>query len=149
MRIGQAVLGFLAGALAVFFFHQAAVGWLHGMGWLPNPPFRQTPVPPWGVPAIYNAMFWGGVWGALFGLLAPLHARWGAPLAGLVFGATLPVLGVWLLVPAIKGTPFLSGGDAAAMARIVLIHAVWGVGLGVFWALLAGARARAPVPPRG
>jgi hypothetical protein len=136
MRLGHMLLGFVSAALAVLFFHQAAITWMNGMGWIPNPAYRQTPIAPWGVPAVYNSMFWGGLWGALFGLLHGGRQRLPLLPAAVLFCITLPVFGAWVIVPAIKGTPFFAGGNTAAMARVIGIYAVWGVGLAMFWSVL-------------
>ena len=58
--------GFLAGALAVALFHQ-------GMYWLlkeANVPLQGTPwnmapaAAAYGLPVLFNQMFWGGLWGS-------------------------------------------------------------------------------------
>lgn len=109
MKPAILAFGFLRAALAVFFFHQAVIGFDHGMGWGPNPPFRPNPIPPFGVPQIWNACFWGG----LFAL--PL------------------VVGAWIVVPLIKGGAFFANGNPTPMLRRVGIYGVSGLGLALFW----------------
>ncbi len=72
MNAGRLLRGFVAGAAAVLVFHQAMVLALHLLGATPNFPWSLRPIPPLGVPAIVNQMFWGGLWGALFAAVAHL-----------------------------------------------------------------------------
>lgn len=133
-RPAQLALGFICAALAVVFFHQATITFYNGIGLIPNPAFRQTPIAPYGVPALWNSAFWGGMWGILFALLLPLKpARFPLVLFAILFCITLPLLGAWVLVPYIKATPMFAGGNTNAMLRAVGIYAVWGFGLAVFW----------------
>lgn len=135
MKPSTLAFGFLCAFLAVFFFHQAVIGFYHGMGWGPNPPFRQTPIPPLGVPQIWNACFWGGMWGILFALLEPKRPAF-LPLwlFAVIFCLALPlVLGAWIVVPLIKGLPLFANGNTTAMLRSLAIYAVWGIGLAIFW----------------
>ena len=57
------VLGFIAGALATLVFHQGMVLILNTAGIIPVQPYSMRPIPPFGVPALLNSMFWGGLWG--------------------------------------------------------------------------------------
>jgi hypothetical protein len=78
-----AIAGFVAGALAVLVFHQGALLALRLAGLVPAPPWRLAPVPPFGVPAVLSAAFWGGIWGIA---LAPRFGRG----AGRRLGAPAP-----------------------------------------------------------
>lgn len=135
MKPSTLAFGFLCAFLGVFFFHQAVIGFYHGMGWGPNPPFRQNPIAPFGVPQIWNACFWGGMWGILFAILEPKRpASMPLWLFAVVFCLVLPlVLGAWILVPLIKGTPMFANGNTTAMLRSLGIYSVWGLGLALFW----------------
>ena len=67
-------LGFVAAAIAVLTSTRAWWQLLHALGVVPFAPYRTTPVPPFGVPVIVSNCFWGGLYGALFGLAyAALH----------------------------------------------------------------------------
>lgn len=145
--VPRLMLGFVAAALAVVFFHQGAITFMNGLGWVPNPAMRQTPIAPYGVPAVWNSAFWGGVWGMVFALIEPRLRSIPLLVATVLFCATVPLLGAWVLVPLVKSTPMFAGGNTTAMVRQVGIYAIWGVGFAVFWAaipaLLAGRRAAA------
>ena len=70
MTAARLIRGFVAGFLAVLVCHQAALLGLHRAGIAPAP-WNLAPVPPFGVPAVVSAAFWGGLWGSVFVLLAP------------------------------------------------------------------------------
>ncbi len=139
MNAKKAVFGFVAGALAVLVFHQLMVLVLHLMGYIPNFPWSLRPIAPFGVPAIINQMFWGGLWGVGFAFLASR-----IPLASDVAKGTLyGVLGPWLLgngilVPLFKGGPYLFGLMPMRMIIGALIGAAFGAGVGLLWSALKG-----------
>src|SRR5258707_8341772 len=58
---------FVAGALSVLVFHQGTVTILNILG-SGNPPFPLTPAKFLPVPQIWAWVFWGGVWGIVYGL---------------------------------------------------------------------------------
>jgi hypothetical protein len=127
-------LGFVAAAIAVLTFHQGMVAVLHAMGTSPFTPYRTTPVPPLGVPLIVDLCFWGGVYGAVFGLLAP---RFTLPLwvCGLILGVIAALVAMFVVAP-IKGSPIANGWQAWPIARSLLINGFWGVGVGLILPLL-------------
>jgi hypothetical protein len=135
----QLVFGFIAGALAVLVFHQGMVLALHLMGQIPNSPWSMRSIPPYGVPAIVNQMFWGGLWGvgfAAIGSMIPLSSD-------LARGAVYGLLGPWLLgngilVPMFKGGTFLWGFNPQNMWRGALIGAAFGLGVAVFMRVFRG-----------
>lgn len=136
----RAVLGFIAAALSVLTFHQLMLGLLHVLAIpgleIPGTPYRFAPVPPFGVPVLLNLCFWGGLYGALFGLAFPKIAmpRW---LAGLLLGL-LAVLVGFFIVPAIKGLPIGGGWVINNWIRSILINGCFGVGVGLIYPRLAG-----------
>ena len=132
----RAFLGFMAGVIAVLTFHQGMVLALHGLapGWVPFAPYRTTPVPPFGVPVIVSNCFWGGLWGAGFGLLLP-RFTWPLWLCGLVLGL-LCVLAGWFIVAPLKGQPVGGGWLPLAMLRSLLINGSFGLGVGLILPLL-------------
>jgi hypothetical protein len=77
MDLRRILLGFAAGRLAVPVFHQAALALLHATGIGPAA-WNMVPVPPFGVPALLSAAFWGGLWGIVLALVEPRFPR-GAP----------------------------------------------------------------------
>src|ERR1700678_1029315 len=64
-------LGFVAGAISVLTFHQGLWALFYASGAMPMPPFPTRPMPPFSVPLIVSLCFWGGLYGAVFGLLRP------------------------------------------------------------------------------
>ena len=129
-------LGFIAGAIAVLTFHQGMIAALHAVFpiWVPFAPYRTMPVPPFGVPGIVSNCFWGGVWGALFGLAMP-RLRWPLWLCGIILGL-LAVLAGWFIVAPLKGLPLAAGWVPSAMLRSVLINGSFGLGVGLILPLL-------------
>jgi hypothetical protein len=135
----QLVFGFIAGALAVLAFHQGMVLVLHLMGQIPNFPWSLRPIAPFGVPAIVNQMFWGGLWGVGFAVLGakiPLSSDLGR---GVVYGLLGPwLLGNGILVPLAKSGNLLFGFNPQNMWRGALIGAAFGLGLAVFMRVFRG-----------
>jgi hypothetical protein len=135
----RAMLGFAAAALSVLTFHQLTWALLHAVGLWPLAPYPTDPVPPFGVPRIINAAFWGGLYGIPLGLAVPWLRRTPLWLAGLLVGV-LAVLVLWLVVQPLKGQPVGGGAGAGMMLASALIHAAWGLGLGLLLPLLMGRR---------
>jgi len=125
----RAALGFVAAAIAVLIFHQGMILLLGQFGLVQASVYNFRPVPPLGVPLIVNQCFWGGIYGAVFGLLWPKFAR-PAVLYGLAFGILASLISMFVVSP-IKGGPFGAGWQAWPMARNLLINGFWGVGLGL------------------
>lgn len=130
-------LGFLAGCLAVLTAHQLTFYGLSAAGLISAQAWSKEPAGLFGVPAVLNSTFWGGVWGSIFALSAdrlPGGSLWSK---GLVFGLIFPlVIGAWLIVPLIKGLPFFAGFSAPRLLAGALIHAAYGAALGAFYGLL-------------
>jgi hypothetical protein len=135
-----ALMGFVAGALAVVVFHQGMVLILHLMKLVPNFPwntgtFRGGPVP---IPVIVNQMFWGGIWGIGFAAVAGLIPVAHNILRGVIYGLLGPgLLGNGILVPLFKGGAFLWGFQGQRIMISALIASAFGAGLAVFFRLLA------------
>ena len=135
MKPARLVFGFICAALAVLFFHQAVLTFYNGMGCTPNPAYRQTPIAPWGVPALWNSAFWGGMWGVLYAAIVDRRpASMPLWLFTILYCLALPlVLGAWIIVPLIKGLPLFANGNTLAMIRAVGFYSAWGFGLALFW----------------
>jgi hypothetical protein len=139
----RAALGFFAAAVSVLTFHQAAWAILHVLA-IPGlempPPYPTFAIPPFGVPVILNLCFWGGLYGAVFGLLAPqLRGRlW---LWGLGLGVVAALVGFFVVAP-LKGAPIAGGWQATRWARSLLINGTWGIGVGLILSLLSPRLAR-------
>jgi hypothetical protein len=127
-------LGFIAGAIAVLTFHQGMVAALHAAGWVQFAPYPTAPVPPFGVPRIADLCFWGGLYGAAFGLAMP-RFTWPAWLNGLILGVIAALVGMFIVAP-LKGLPIAGGWMPANILRSLVINGFWGLGVGIILPLL-------------
>jgi hypothetical protein len=127
-------LGFIAGAIAVLTFHQGMVAALHAAGWVQFAPYPTAPVPPFGVPRIADLCFWGGLYGAAFGLAMP-RFTWPAWLNGLILGVIAALVGMFVVAP-LKGLPIAGGWVPANMLRSLMINGFWGLGVAIILPLL-------------
>ncbi len=130
--VTRAVFGFVAAAISVLTFHQGMWWLLHALN-LPGmgmpPPFPMRPTAPLGVPLLASLCFWGGLYGAVFGLALPVVPRplW---LSGLGLGIIAALVGMFV-VAAIKGLPIGGGWVATNWIRSFLINGCWGIGVGL------------------
>lgn len=125
--------GFLAGALSVLVFHQGMILLLGTLNVIPASPWSFRPIPPLGVPALLNSMFWGGLWGIGFVAVVDRMLRGDYRLRGVLYGLIGPfLLGNGLLVPLIRGGPLLWGGQPMRMLIGALIASAFGLGLALF-----------------
>jgi len=128
-------LGFIAGALAVLIFHQIMVLLLGFAGMARGAPWNMAPYGPLGVPRVLNSMFWGGVWGIVFALIADrLPKQWPLWLTGLAFGLIGPVLFGWTVMALIRGNALFAGFVPQRMLTSVLINGVFGIGVALIYA---------------
>jgi hypothetical protein len=127
----RAALGFAAAVLSVLTFHQGMWALLHLVGLVPLAPFPMRGVPPLGVPLIASLCFWGGLYGAVFGLVLPRLPQ-AAPMAllGLGLGLLAAFVG-WFVVAPLKGLPVAGGFVPMRMLVSVLINGCWGIGVGL------------------
>lgn len=124
---GRAVLGFVAGALSVLTFHQGMIGVLHATHVIAWRPFPISRVPPFGVPLVFDLAFWGGLWGALFALVAPrLPGTHWVQGIGLGIAANLVA---WFVIPPLRGHPVTH--NAREMGVDLIINCFWGLGVGL------------------
>lgn len=139
--------GFIAGCLAVLIFHQGMYVVMQQMGLpLRGAPWAMAADPAaFGMPRLFNQMFWGGLWGIVFAYM--IDALPGPNvLRGFIFGCVFPMLlGSWLVVAMIKGQPLLSGAfgkegfNILALRNGFLLNGVaFGIGLGLLYPWLAG-----------
>jgi hypothetical protein len=133
--LNRTFLGFVAAVISVLVFHQGMWELLHLLGLMP-PPYPTDGVPPFGVPRIINLCFWGGVWGAVFGLVLPrLPGPYPMWRLGLGLGIAAALVGLFI-VPLIKGLPVGGGWSAMAFVRSFLINGFWGIGVGLLLPIL-------------
>ena len=126
-------LFFLAGFLAVPFFHQPILGVLNALAIVPFAPFNLTPTAPLGVPALLSASFWGGVWAVIMLLVLRWEPSKPQPwFKALLFGGIALTSVALLVVFPLKGM----GLDLAKLPGRFLIgfllNAAWGVGTLLF-----------------
>jgi uncharacterized membrane protein YagU involved in acid resistance len=147
------VVGFIAAVLAVVLVHQPIVwafikaGLITAQGSAPPPtvynmaPFGGAPTAIAeafknfgfkGFPVIFNLMFWGGMWGVGYGLV---NSKIPGPalIKGLLFGLFMLVVGNWIVIPLIKGTPLFAGMVPVRMAVGATINISFCVGLALIY----------------
>lgn len=134
--------GFIAGAIAVLIFHQGALAFLHLLGVTPAAPYSMKSTPPFGVPAVWSATFWGGVWGVIGAALFRRLEAGALILAMLVFGVVAPTLVAWFVVAPLKGAAVAAGFKPAGMATGLIVNGMWGLGTGLGLALFGRRAAR-------
>lgn len=148
MRIG---LGFIAAALSVLTFHQGMLFLLREFGLFGMPPtvrvWNLLPHPgAFGLPFLVNSCFWGGLYGAAYGWLAP-QLRLPMWVSGLIAGAATTMVG-FFVVAAIRGVPIAGGWQAMAWVRGLSIGLSFGLGIWLFYTLLASRMAPVALPRR-
>ena len=135
----RAGLGFLAAASSVLVFHQGMWIILYAIGVMPRPPFPVNPIPPLGIPQIVNLCFWGGLYGLVYGLVAPRLA--GKPWLLLGIGLGLCAVFVsWFVVAPIKNLPIATGWVPLRMLISLLVNGAWGIGTVLIFSLLLARR---------
>ena len=67
--VQKMVIGFVAGFLAVLFFHQPVLYVLTALGLAKATTYAMQATAPFGVPQVLSYSFWGGIWGILFALI--------------------------------------------------------------------------------
>lgn len=159
------VIGFIAAMLSVLVFHQPIILLLSKIGLLPvtsvvynMAPLANAPAVVantlkgfglTGWPILFNQLFWGGLWGVLFGAV---HHRIPGGLMlikGLIFGFLILLFSNWLLLPLIRGTllglpnqayfanAFAGGAfDYMRLVPGLMIQGAFGIGLGLFYGLM-------------
>lgn len=138
-RLGH---GFVAGFLATLVFHQSGFTLLQKAGLAGGVAYDMRPVPPFGVPAVVQLAFWGGVWGIAFALGERAIARCpgGYWLGAILFGAIVPTLVFWFVVLPLKGLPIGFGLRFPGVVVAPIVDAMWGLGTAVFLSLRPGGR---------
>src|SRR5215471_1824900 len=128
------VIGFVAGAISVFVFHQGFILIAWRMGLLPNAPYSLEPTAPLGVPRVISSAFWGGLWGiALALLLGRLRRADGLWVGILLGGILLPLVGILVVTP-LKGGG-LAWPSSTMLLRGFIINGVWGLGAALLYRL--------------
>ncbi|MFA5949281.1 MAG: hypothetical protein WC807_03250 [Hyphomicrobium sp.] len=121
------MLGFAAGVLATLTAHELIKMALVNAEVIQRVPWNMQPAAITGIPQIASDTLWGGVWGAIFALVLGDVPKGSMTLRGIILGILGPALvGVFLLVPILKGGPIFMGGDPRLIASVLLILAGYG-----------------------
>lgn len=149
--IKTVVLGFIAGAIATLTVHELIsllfyynwTGW-ERISWDMSPidhPVNNMLMTDFAPPKIVSATFWGGVWGSILALILGALPQGPLTFKGLAFGLIGPaLLGVFILVPLIRGGPLFFGGDMSLIIPVLFILAGWGAATGWLYGLFRYGR---------
>lgn len=139
-------IGFVAGFLAVFVFHQLTIWAMGNLGLIPNAAiYRVDAYGPLGVPRVVNTAFWGGVWGIVLAAVRPWLPKPAMAffICGFLFGIVGPTFFGWFVLAPFRGQPVAQGFKLANMWRGPVINGMWGLGAAFFLVLWDRLRARA------
>jgi hypothetical protein len=150
---GRIVLGFIAAAISVVAVHQTIVYVLGMYGLARGVPWNMRPIGygpvPW-LPLLANSVFWGGLWGAVFGLFYNLWPGGWSWLKGLIFGILVVIFSNWIFLPLIRQYVFgfppqplfagFNGSNPMVLLPGFLILAGFGLGLGIIYGIIARTR---------
>ncbi len=143
------LLGFVCGFVAVLVFHQGTLALLNAVGFADRGVYPMDPTEPFGVPQIWSAAFWGGVWGVVFVGVYRFFPRGGGYwLSAFAFGALALSLVAWLVVLPLKGQPAGGGWEGTAMLTALMINGMWGLGTALLLRVLDRWTAARPAAVR-
>jgi hypothetical protein len=134
------IVGFIAGFLSVLVFHQLGFYIATELGFGRSVIYNMRPVPPFGVPLILSAAFWGGLWGIVGAYVVPRLPAWlDGPYGWMAFAAVVVTLVNWFIVLPIKGAPIGNGFRLPGVVVVPIVYAFWGFGIWIFIGLLRRA----------
>lgn len=134
------IVGFIAGFLSVLIFHQLGFFIATELGFGRSVIYNMRPVPPFGVPLILSAAFWGGLWGIVGAYVVPRLPVWlDGPIGWMLFAGIVVTLVNWFIVLPIKGSPIGNGFNLPGVVVVPIVYAFWGLGMWVFVGLLRRA----------
>jgi hypothetical protein len=135
-----ALIGFIAGAVSVLIFHQLGFWIANQLGYTRVPLYNMRGVPPWGVPFIWSAAFWGGLWGIAAACLVPrLPGVLSGVLGWILFAAIVVSLANWFVVLPIKSGGTFRMPTMPILAVLPLVYGLWGFGMWLIARLLRPA----------
>ncbi|MCG6117474.1 MAG: hypothetical protein MEQ07_04675 [Aquimonas sp.] len=142
-----ALCGFIAGALAYLVFHQGAFWALTQAGVFQANTWSMAPTQPLGVPLVFSAMFWTGLWGVLGAFLVARLSlpRW---LGWMLFATVVVTLVNWFIVLPLKGGPVGGGFRMPGVVLAPLVYSLWGLGMWLIYSALQRPRGASPSPAR-
>lgn len=138
------VLGFIAGAIATVTVHEMISAAFNNAalwtGW-DRISWDMTPNE-YGAPKLLSAMFWGGLWGALFPVIFGTLPKGPLTFKGLLYGIIGPALiGVFIAVPLLtQRFPIFMDGRAELVVPVLAILAGFGACLGWLYGFFAYKR---------
>ena len=134
------IVGFIAGFLSVLIFHQLGFYIATELGFGRSVIYNMRPVPPFGVPLILSAAFWGGLWGIVGAYVVPRLPVWlDGPTGWILFAGVVVTLVNWFIVLPIKGAPIGNGFKLPGVIVVPLVYAFWGIGMWILIGLLRRA----------
>ena len=134
------IVGFIAGFLSVLIFHQLGFHIANELGFGRSVIYNMRPVPPFGVPLILSAAFWGGLWGIVGAFIVPRLPVWlDGPTGWILFAGVVVTLVNWFIVLPIKGAPIGNGFKLPGVIVVPLVYAFWGIGMWILVGLLRRA----------
>lgn len=134
------IVGFIAGFLSVLIFHQLGFHIANELGFGRSVIYNMRPVPPFGVPLILSAAFWGGLWGIVGAFIVPRLPVWlDGPTGWILFAGVVVTLVNWFIVLPIKGAPIGNGFKLPGVIVVPLVYAFWGMGMWILIGLLRRA----------
>jgi hypothetical protein len=144
-------IGFLAAVLSVIVFHQGMILVLRETGLFGFP--RTATVwnlaanpRAYGLPTLVNQCFWGGLYGAAFGLLVG-RVRFSPLTLALLTGAATTMVG-FFVIAALRGTPIAGGWQLMAWLRGLSIGLSFGLGLWLFYSAITMKYFKPALPRR-
>lgn len=137
VQINDLLYGFLAAAIAVLTIHELLVLGFKYAGVLPNAvPWSLMPTGIWNLPTILNSVFWGGLWGVVYVLVAdflPIVQIW---VKGAVFGVLIALVSNFTLLALIKKRPLFMGFDFKLIFAVLIILSGFGSATAVLFVRL-------------
>lgn len=123
------VRAFIAGFLSVLIFHQVVIQIFHLMGALPHGAWSMAATPPFGVPQVISAAFWGGAWGVVIAWWIRNSSGTAWWVRATVLGSLAPTAVALFVVFPLKGLGFAAGWDPKFIVGALIVNAAWGFGL--------------------
>jgi hypothetical protein len=121
---------FLAGFFSTLILHQGLLALFHAAGATTWTAYSMSPTRPFGIPEVFSAAFWGGVWGILLWLaIRPFDRSAAYWLLAIILGALAPTLVAVLVVFPLKGQPIGGGWRSEVVISGLLLNSIWGLGV--------------------
>jgi hypothetical protein len=124
----------------VLVFHQLGFYVSNQLGFTRAVIYNGAPLPPYGVPAIVSAAFWGGLWGIAAAFFVPrLPAGLNGVVGWILFAAVIVTLVNWFVVLPIKGSPVGGGFRMPGVVVVPIVYGFWGLGMWLIYSLVRRA----------